>query len=345
MKLLTNDIFRRNMKEIIRDPVLIDSVTNSIDPLDDVTNKLSLKKRWPLFRKQFIEIYGTFPKKLTASDIIDSMLSFLNKDIDITNKTQEEIQETILIKKQFDSKAEIQSNFYPQQLADDSGNHIFVLIVEVIKNKYKILYSFSGNEDTFIELTNDNIALLRDDYLNNTGNPFNIDYLFNNFNAKNKSKLAKAIQSNECSFKPSVNKSAHHTRNTSLYSYSTKNHQHCTSRNKNYQNQKTYETFYSSSKKNSSPHRKDASFSEEKKKKIMNVLKADNSNNNKTSRSDSKKKSVYKVSLSELSERMLVQKRTDSFKKVFALLDSNSDGKISSDSIDLSCTTSIRQNN
>ena len=63
MRLLTNDIFRKNMKEIIRDPVLIDSVTNSIDLIDDVTNKLSLNKRWPFFRKKFIEIFGAFPKK------------------------------------------------------------------------------------------------------------------------------------------------------------------------------------------------------------------------------------------------------------------------------------------
>ena len=64
MRLLTNDIFRKNMKEIIRDPVLIDSVTNSIDLIDDVTNKLTLNKRWPLFRKKFIDIFGAFPKKL-----------------------------------------------------------------------------------------------------------------------------------------------------------------------------------------------------------------------------------------------------------------------------------------
>jgi hypothetical protein len=40
MRLLTNDIFRKSMKEIIKDPVLIDLVVNSIDPIDDVTNKL-----------------------------------------------------------------------------------------------------------------------------------------------------------------------------------------------------------------------------------------------------------------------------------------------------------------
>ena len=123
------------------------------------------------------------------------MLSFLNKDLDLTNKTQEEIQETLLTKKQFDSKSESQSNFFPQQIADDNNNYIFVLIVEVIKNKYKILYSFTDNENSFAELNKDNIAKMRDDYLNNTNDPFNIDYLFTHFKIKNnnKSKLAEEI--------------------------------------------------------------------------------------------------------------------------------------------------------
>ena len=62
MRLLTNDIFRRNMKEIIRDPVLIDSVVNSINPIDDVTNKLSLNKRWPLFKKKLLIFLAHFQK-------------------------------------------------------------------------------------------------------------------------------------------------------------------------------------------------------------------------------------------------------------------------------------------
>ena len=60
MRLLTNDIFRKNMKEIIRDPVLIDSVVNSIDKS---TNKLLLNKRWPLFRKKNIEIFWYISEK------------------------------------------------------------------------------------------------------------------------------------------------------------------------------------------------------------------------------------------------------------------------------------------
>ena len=129
MRLLTNDIFRKNMKEIIKDPVLIDTVVNSIDNIDESTNKLSLNKRWPLFKKKIIDIFGPFPKKLKASDIIDAMISFLNKDIDVTNKTKEEIQESLLTKKQFDSKAKIQTNFSPQQLSDDNNNNIYIYLL------------------------------------------------------------------------------------------------------------------------------------------------------------------------------------------------------------------------
>ena len=57
------------------------------------------------------------------------MISFLNKDIDVTNKTKEEIQESLLTKKQFDSKAKIQTNFSPHQLSDDNNNNIYIYLL------------------------------------------------------------------------------------------------------------------------------------------------------------------------------------------------------------------------
>ena len=50
------------MKEIIGDPVLIDSVLNSIDSIDYVTNKLSLNKRWPLFKNKLLIFLVHFQK-------------------------------------------------------------------------------------------------------------------------------------------------------------------------------------------------------------------------------------------------------------------------------------------
>ena len=59
------------------------------------------------------------------------MISFLNKDIDVTNKTKEEIQESLLTKKQFDSKAKIQTNFSPQQLSDNNNNIYTYLLLRL----------------------------------------------------------------------------------------------------------------------------------------------------------------------------------------------------------------------
>ena len=83
------------------------------------------------------------------------MTSFLNKDIDITNKSQEEIQESLLTQKQFNPKSENESqiNFAAQEIADDNQNKIYVLIVKANDKEYKILVSFSGRENTFKELT------------------------------------------------------------------------------------------------------------------------------------------------------------------------------------------------
>ena len=59
-------------------------------------------------------------------------MSFLNKDIDITNKTKEEIQESLLTKTQFNPKSEPesenQSNFSPFEITDDGNNNIYLYI-------------------------------------------------------------------------------------------------------------------------------------------------------------------------------------------------------------------------
>ena len=82
-------------------------------------------------------------------------MSFLNKDIDVTNKTPEEIQESLLTKTQFNPKLEPenQTNFAPLQITDNNGNNIYVLIVKVKENQYKLLVSPNGSENTFKELT------------------------------------------------------------------------------------------------------------------------------------------------------------------------------------------------
>ena len=84
-------------------------------------------------------------------------MSFLNKDIDITNKTTEEIQESLLTKTQFNPKSEPESenqtNFAPFEITDDANNKIYIFVVKVNEKEYRILVSPNGSENTFKELT------------------------------------------------------------------------------------------------------------------------------------------------------------------------------------------------
>ena len=63
------------------------------------------------------------------------MLSFLNKDIDITNKTKDEIQESLLTQKQFnfklkdDSSSNKPSKFNPISFIDNNTNTTIYIIV------------------------------------------------------------------------------------------------------------------------------------------------------------------------------------------------------------------------
>ena len=97
------------------------------------------------------------------------MKSFLNKDIDLRNKTQEEFQETLLTKTQFNPKLEpeTQSTFSPLKVDDDKRNSIFIIVVKISEKKYKIFYSFSGNEDSFVELNKNTVTKIRTDFTKN----------------------------------------------------------------------------------------------------------------------------------------------------------------------------------
>ena len=121
------------------------------------------------------------------------MISFLNKDIDITNKTKEEIQESLLTKTQFNPKSEPesenQSNFSPLEITDDENNKIYIFVVKVNEKEYRLLVSPNGSENTFKELTDYKMKQIKKNAT------FNFDYIFNVYKIKNNEnpKLAEEI--------------------------------------------------------------------------------------------------------------------------------------------------------
>lgn len=68
--------FKIKLKELIRDPVKIEQVTNSID----IKDKVKLLKIWPKIKKSFIERFGYDNFSLSAQDIIGELELFLTND-------------------------------------------------------------------------------------------------------------------------------------------------------------------------------------------------------------------------------------------------------------------------
>ena len=69
--------FREKMREIIRDPVLIEQVINSLDSFGEVDNKAILLKSWNLVKSKFLQTYGANNKNITVNDIIAFFQFFL----------------------------------------------------------------------------------------------------------------------------------------------------------------------------------------------------------------------------------------------------------------------------
>ena len=76
-KYLTITKFREKMRELIRDPVKIEQVMNTLDKNEDVDNKAILLKNWTLVKSKFIQTYGENNKTVTASDILNFFYYFL----------------------------------------------------------------------------------------------------------------------------------------------------------------------------------------------------------------------------------------------------------------------------
>ena len=75
-KLLLLRKFRDYLKEIIRDPVKIDTISNTLNN----EQKLYFMKVFPHFKAKFIKIYGVNNQLLTATEIVQSILTFIERD-------------------------------------------------------------------------------------------------------------------------------------------------------------------------------------------------------------------------------------------------------------------------
>jgi hypothetical protein len=167
-KALTITKFREKMREIIKDPVLIEQVINTLDNNSDenVDSKATLLKNWSLLKSKFISTYGVNNKRITASDIItffdfflESGESGLSKAIEgVINAKNEPIgintsgiditpipnEDTIFIQSH---SAGGDKNLFLRSITDGSKLHL--------------IYSFTGDKGSFKEFFDEDIPANR----------------------------------------------------------------------------------------------------------------------------------------------------------------------------------------
>ena len=139
--------FRNKIKELIRDPVKINEICKRVVPsygemdYPDPTNKVRLLKIFPLFKKKFEERYGLNNTFISADEVVQYMKSFLKKDAE--GFTEDE--------------APIKRDEDPQvYFISGTPNNLYLRKIKpnrVDDRSFKVLYSFSGDRDTYKSFT------------------------------------------------------------------------------------------------------------------------------------------------------------------------------------------------
>lgn len=175
-KALTITRFREKMRELVKDPVLIEQVINTLDSNSDenVDDKANLLKNWNLLKTKFISTYGVNNKRLTASDIITFFDFFLESGESGLSKAVEGLINVPAI-----SSSGIANNIEIQQLSSEdmllviahtAGGDKFLFLRSVNDgSKNHLLYSFDGNVGTFKEFFDDKLPYNRKSSAGGTG--------------------------------------------------------------------------------------------------------------------------------------------------------------------------------
>jgi hypothetical protein len=59
---LVRKLFKEKMRELIKNPYLIEELSNSLDNYNSVDNKQNILKKWNFFKREFLTIYGYNPE-------------------------------------------------------------------------------------------------------------------------------------------------------------------------------------------------------------------------------------------------------------------------------------------
>ena len=149
--------FKTNMKNITRDEALIDSLLRSMSPEE----LFKLNQKFPLYKSEFLKIYGAFNKSINYEDVVETIKIFLlkgylNSGTDRHNTTGHQIvQPNELVANKFSFTKPSNDTLAIHNLENDN-----ILYLKVSKTTDKggllkrhiVLFSKSGDKGSFISI-------------------------------------------------------------------------------------------------------------------------------------------------------------------------------------------------
>ena len=156
--------FREKMRELVRDPVVIEQVLNSLDSFDNVDNRAILLKQWELIKRKFVSVYGVNNRHVTAADIMAFFEYYLQEGESGLSKA---IESSLSIPTQETSVRNIQIEALPTQNTlllihhTAGGQKTLFLRALTDGSHYFLLYSFTGEDGSFKEFFDKDIPYER----------------------------------------------------------------------------------------------------------------------------------------------------------------------------------------
>jgi hypothetical protein len=136
--------FKDIMREIIKNPIIIEQVSNQLDNLahNDVSNKREVIKKFPLIKKLFLETYGYNPQ-LQSDEIINFFYNVLHNNI-TKNREGEQLKTEELKHKIYNLKFYINTDDKTLDIVDTQTNMPVVKFCYQIvqKSKFHLYYTF-----------------------------------------------------------------------------------------------------------------------------------------------------------------------------------------------------------
>ena len=150
-------LFKTNMKNITRDEALIDSLLRSISPEE----LFKLNKKFPLYKSEFLKIYGAFNKTINYDDVVETIKVFLvkgslNSGSDRSNTSSHQIvQPNELVANKFSFSKPTNNTLAIENL--ESQNILYLKVSKTTDNKgllkrHIVLVSKSGDKDSFVSI-------------------------------------------------------------------------------------------------------------------------------------------------------------------------------------------------